>query len=211
MTYKKIAITQRLMPNDNYQELREGLDIKWGALFQTLNFLPIVLPIEYDFEIFFKTIGIDGIILTGGNDLNILNSSAISLQRDTFEKKLIDYGIKNNIPIFGVCKGMQLIAEYFDSSFKKVENQVAIKHTLIVNEDSKYFDKLIKLNKVNSYHNYAVSSVPDELLISATDEFGIIKSIEHKEYKIFGQMWHGEREAPFNKEESNLVQDFFND
>ena len=61
------------------------------------------------------------------------------------------------------------------------------------------------------YSNYAVSSVPDELLISATDEFGIIKSIEHKEYKIFGQMWHGEREAPFNKEESNLVQDFFND
>ena len=150
MTCKKIAITQRLIPNDSYQELREGLDVRWGSVFQALNFLPIILPIEYDFEKYFKTIGISGIFLTGGNDLNILKPGAISLQREVFEKKLIDYGIKNNIPIFGVCKGMQLIAEYFGSNFRKIEGQVAIRHILRVNKDSKYFNKLIKLDMVNS-------------------------------------------------------------
>ena len=211
MTYKKIAITQRLIPNDSYQELREGLDVRWGSVFQALNFLPIILPIEYDFEKYFKTIGISGIFLTGGNDLNILKPGAISLQREVFEKKLIDYGIKNNIPIFGVCKGMQLIAEYFGSNFRKIEGQVAIRHILRVNKDSKYFNKLIKLDMVNSYHNYAVSNVPDELLISATDESGTIKSIEHRQYKIFGQMWHIERKTPLSKGEVSLVQSFFND
>ncbi len=211
MIYKKIAVTQRLILNDSYYEIREALDIEWGALFQTLNFLPIVLPIEYDFEKYFKTIGIDGILLTGGNDLNSLKPSATSLQRDVFEKGLIDYGIKNDIPILGVCRGMQLIAEYFGSSFKKVEGQVAIKHTLRVNKESKYFNELIKLDKVNSYHDYAVFDVPDELLISATDESGIIKSIEHRQYKIFGQMWHNEREVPFDERELTLMQDFFND
>jgi len=210
MICKKIAITQRLISNDSYYEIREALDIKWGALFQEIEFLPIALPIEYDFEKYFKIIGIDGIFLTGGNDLNSLNPSKASAQRDFFEKRLINYGIKNNIPIFGVCRGMQLIAEYFGSNFKKVEGQVAIKHTLKVNKESKYFNRLIKLDKVNSYHGYAVSSVPDELLVSATNDSGVIKSIEHRQYKIFGQMWHSEREGVFIKEELVLIRDFFN-
>jgi len=109
-----------------------------------------------------------------------------------------------------VCRGMQLIAEYFGSNFKKVEGQVAIKHTLKVNKESKYFNRLIKLDKVNSYHGYAVSSVPDELLVSATNDSGVIKSIEHRQYKIFGQMWHSEREGVFIKEELVLIRDFFN-
>lgn len=150
-------------------------------------------------------------MLTGGNDLSIYKFSETSLKRDLFEKKLIDYGIKNNIPILGVCRGMQLIADYFGSSFKTVEGQVAIKHSLEINKDSKYFNELIKLDEVNSYHDYAIDEVPKELLISATDEFGIIKSIEHREYKIFGQMWHSEREMPFHKYELAFIEDFFND
>ena len=106
---------------------------------------------------------------------------------------------------------MQLIADYFGSSFKRVEGQVAIKHNLEINKDSKYFNKLRKLGKVNSYHDYAVAEVPQELLISATDKAGIIKSIEHKQYKIFGQMWHSERETPFDKDELALIKTFFND
>ena len=50
-----------------------------------------------------------------------------------------------------------------------------------------------------------------KLNYTATDESGIIKSIEHREYKIFGQMWHSEREMPFDKYEVALIEDFFND
>ena len=105
---------------------------------------------------------------------------------------------------------MQLIADYFGSNFKRVRDQVNIKHNLEINKDSKYFNQLIKLGKVNSYHDYAVADVPKELLISATDGSGIIKSIEHREYKIFGQMWHSERESPFDKSELELIKHFFN-
>lgn len=79
-----IAVTQRLMLNDCYHELREALDTRWSLLFDELNFLPIILPIEYDFKKYFENIKIDGIVLTGGNDLNSLNSSDESLQRDIF-------------------------------------------------------------------------------------------------------------------------------
>lgn len=208
---KKIAITQRLVLNGSYYEVREALDVRWGALFGELNFLPVVLPINFDFEKYFKVFDIDGIFLTGGNDLNSLHLNNESKQRDIFEKELIKYGIHNNIPIFGVCRGMQLIAEYFGSDFIKVKNQVAIKHSLKVNQESKYFDELSKIGKVNSYHTYAIRELAEELIISATDKNSMIKAIEHKKYKIFGQMWHSERESLFMQEELALIKNFFND
>ena len=208
---KKIAITQRLILNDSYYELREALDVRWSLLFKDLDFLPIVLPIEYDFKKYFDLIDIDGIFLTGGNDLSSINSSNISIQRDLFEKKLIAYGIENEIPIFGVCRGMQIIAESFGADFKKVENQVAIKHNLKINNDSKYYNYLNEIDEVNSFHNYAINNLSKDFLISATSQDNIIKAIEHKKYKIFGQMWHSEREEPFVKNELSLIQKFFND
>jgi len=200
-----------LILNDSYYELREALDVKWGELFKELDFLPIVLPFKYDFEEYFRVIDIDGILLTGGNDLNSLNPSDESKQRDDFELKLIKYGIENNIPIFGVCRGMQIIAKYFTCEFKKVINQVAIKHKLIVNDKSRYKQYLDKINIVNAYHNYAVELINDDFIVPAWNEDKtIIKAIEHKKYKIFGQMWHSEREEPFNKDELNLIKGFFN-
>jgi putative glutamine amidotransferase len=207
---RKIAVTQRLILNDNYYELREALDVKWGELFKELDFLPIILPFEYNFEQYFKTIKINGIVLTGGNDLNSLNPSDESKQRDDFEFKLIKYGIENNIPILGVCRGMQIIVRYFKYEFKKITNQVAIKHKLIVNNKSIYKQYLDKIDMVNAYHNYAVELINDEFIISAWNEDKtIIKAIEHKKYRIFGQMWHSEREEPFNKNELDLIRIFF--
>ena len=68
---KIIAITQRLISNQSYFEIREALDIKWGKLLKKSNFIPIILPIEFGYKKYFESIKIDGIILTGGNDTNV--------------------------------------------------------------------------------------------------------------------------------------------
>lgn len=206
---KKIVITQRLTKNESYFEEREMLDISWGKLFNQIDFLPIILPYNYDFKNYFKEFEIDGIFLTGGNDLNILNQNKLSKKRDDFEIKLIEYAIQNSIPIFGVCRGMQIIAKYFESSFKTVENQVNIKHKLVINKKSKYKKYLLNLNEVNSFHNFGIEKLSDELIISATDKDGTIKAIEHKKYKIFAQMWHSERVIPFDESELELIKKFF--
>ena len=206
---KKIALTQRLLLNQNYFEVREALDIKWGGLFKKLNFLPVILPIEFEYKKYFNSIKIDGIILTGGNDLNVLNKNNLSLKRDQFEKKIIRYAIKKDIPIYGMCRGMQIISEYFGASFKKVKGQVAIRHSLTINKKSKYFKELNKLSTVNSFHSYAIDGLPKNMMVSATNENGIIKAMEHKKYKIFGQMWHSERENFFDKNQTILIKKFF--
>ena len=207
---KKIAITQRLIVHKDYPEIREALDINWSLLLFQIGFLPIAIPYEIDFRQYFENNKIDGILLTGGNDLSKISPNSLSKKRDKLEKEIIQFGIENKTPIFGVCRGLQIIADYFGSDLVKVENNVGIRHNLQVNKKSKYFNYLKNLEEVNSYHNYAVKNIADNLLISATDNNNIIKAIEHKHHKIFAQMWHSEREHPFIKNEMALINYFFN-
>lgn len=207
---KKIVLTQRLAENDSYKETREALDIQYAKLIKEAGFLPIVLPYEVDFRDYFFEFDIDGIVLTGGNDLNSLNPNTLSEQRDKYEKSLITYAIDHNIPILGTCRGLQILAEYFGSTFKKVTDHVAVYHKLHINENSKYADRLTQLNEVNSFHHFAVEKLGKELICSATSYDGTIEAMEHEKYKIFAQMWHTERENPFEKNEVALIQGFFN-
>jgi len=206
---KKIAITQRLVENTSYKETREALDVNYAKFISEAGYLPIALPYKVDFVEYFKELDISGVLLTGGNDLNSINPSPLSKQRDEFEKRLISYAINNNIPIFGICRGLQVIAEYFNSTFKKVLGQVNTRHTLKPSRDSFYSKQLGMMDTVNSFHNFSVDSLGGELKVSAMGN-NIIKAIEHKKYKIFAQMWHSERELDFNKQEVQLIKDFFN-
>ena len=60
----------------------------------------------------------NGIILTGGEDINPLeynNTSNlkvcgdINYKRDTLERRLFDFALENKIPLIGVCRGMQMM------------------------------------------------------------------------------------------------------
>jgi putative glutamine amidotransferase len=60
----------------------------------------------------------DGIILTGGEDINPLQYNDtinfavcgdINYERDTLERKLFDFAFENKIPLIGVCRGMQMM------------------------------------------------------------------------------------------------------
>ena len=60
----------------------------------------------------------DGIILTGGEDINPLEYNdtvnikvcgTINFSRDTLERKLFDFAFVNKLPLVGVCRGMQMM------------------------------------------------------------------------------------------------------
>lgn len=206
---KKIALTQRLIQHGDYHEMREALDIAYSKLMFEIGYLPIVLPYDVPSSHYFDAMDISGLLLTGGNDLCVCHHNDLSMKRDAFEKALLTYCIQKKIPVFGICRGMQLIAEYFGSSFKSVEHQINIHHRLIVNPNSYYADALEKLDEVNAYHNFAIDSLGQDLIASATNSEGMIKAIEHTKAPIFGQMWHSEREKPFKEAELALMKEFF--
>ncbi len=206
---RNIAITQRLVENNNYYEIRDALDIRWAEFLDNLDYLPILLPTNYDFKKYFKLIEIKGIILSGGNDLSIWSEDKLSQKRDIFEKEIIEFAIKEDIPILGVCRGMQIIADYFNSDFEKVKGHVGINHKIEVYNNSEFKVYLKKLDYVNSYHNYGIRKIPDGFILSAKSEDGVIEAIENKEQNIFCQMWHPERQNPFNENEMMIIKKLF--
>ncbi len=208
---KKIAISQRLIENNSYYEIRDELDIRWAALFRELDYLPILLPTNYNFEKYFELIDINGIILSGGNDLGYLVNDELSKKRDIFEKSIIKFAIKECIPMLGVCRGMQIIADYFNNDdLEKVDGHVGTSHRIVVSDKSKFREYLKKLDFVNSYHNYGIKKIPDGFILSAKSDDGIIEAMENKEHNIFCQMWHSERQTPFKENELMIIKKLFN-
>ena len=206
---KKIAITQRIIENSTYFEIRDALDKRWSKLLNKIGLLPIILPSQIDFKEYFKEFDIKGIFLTGGNDLYDLKKNTYSKQRDNFELELISYGIKNQVPIYGVCRGMQIIAKFFNSTFQVAKKHVGVNHKLKPCVQSKYFSQLNDIRKVNSYHDYCIKEIGKGLIISAKSDDNTIEAIEHKHLKIFAHMWHPEREKPFQKNQLDLIKSFF--
>ena len=206
---KLVALTQRLVELSETHEVRDTLDIRWAALCRKLNVLPVVLPTDSDVSKIFKTLPIEGIILTGGNDLSSVSPNKLSRRRDHFERQVLDLGLKQKIPVLGVCRGLQFIAERFGVRCEKVEGHVGSHHGLQVSEKSLFKSQLSKLRSVNSYHNYGIKKAPAGFLAAAMSPDGVIEALEQPKMKIFAQMWHPEREKPFLQAQLSLLKKFF--
>ena len=128
--------------------------------------------------------------MPGGNDLyEKLYSSKIRLN---IEKKLIKHSLQNSIPLIGICRGMQVLNIYFGGDIKKIPRHMKASHRIILKK--RFFKK--KEFKVNSFHNYGItnSCLAKNFEILAEDTDNNIEMFKHKRSKVYGFMWHPERE-----------------
>lgn len=188
---KFIGITQRLLENTSYYEVREALSVEWGEFFKEhlQGFLPLPLSYAIPFSTYAESLGegLSGVILSGGNDLESLNPNPISKRRDLYEGEMIAHCIKESLPMLGVCRGAQRIAEYFGATLGKLQGHIGV-HSVLESQSHKEFT-------VNSFHNYGILTLQDslEILVKAQDKS--IEAFKHKSKPIFGLMWHIERES----------------
>lgn len=129
---------------------------------------------------FLNNFNFSGIILSGGNDIGKF------IQRDTTEKYLIEYAIKKSIPLLGICRGMQMINHYYGGTLKKIENHVK-KNNLI-----KYKKKSIK---IRCFHANGILKLGKDLEVTGVSRDRNTESIKHTTRKIYGWMFHPERNA----------------
>ena len=97
---KKIIYTQRVELVESYGERRDCADVEIAKLIWECGFLPVPINnIPEKVQIFLEQVNPDGMFLTGGNDLSKYGGNAP--ERDETEKRIIDHGIRNQIPIYG--------------------------------------------------------------------------------------------------------------
>lgn len=199
---KMVIYTQRVEVVESYQERRDCADQRIADFIWKCGFLPIPIPNKRELAVdIIKNINPAGIILTGGNSLTAYGGNAP--ERDAMDKALIEIAVKENIPLFGFCRGMQSILDYFGNQLVDVKGHVAVRH-MVCGEKATY--------EVNSYHNQACIRMENNcgLRVTAQAEDGVIEAVNHESLPIMGIMWHPEREIEFCDRDVNRIKELFN-
>ena len=188
--------------------------------------IPCIIPPHDDTECLGDLLDeLDGIIFSGGGDPNpllfgeepIKELHGITPERDVQELLLARMAYDRQIPMLGICKGIQMInAALGGTLYQDIHVQmegVRIKHSQ--EQDRRYpshtvsimpdtvLEKLFgKELAVNSFHHQACRDVAPCLKVSAVSSDGVIEAVESNEYKsVLGVQWHPETYALRNSEE----------
>ena len=209
MKLKKIGISLRVEKIEKFNEKRDAISHDWINFLQKLDYFPVLIPNNLtDVEDYISELKLNGIILSGGDNIGEFP------ERDQTENKILEYAIKNSIPVLGVCRGMQLINTFFNGTISENSNSghVGKPHNIDIMNPSLVnlfgHDKL----EVNSFHNNLIKKddIGDGLDVFALSEKDFtIEGCFHKKYPIIGVMWHPERDQQ-KKHQSQIIDIFCN-
>ena len=201
---KKVLFTQRVEIVASYGERRDCADQNITRFIGECGFLPIPVPnVPEIAHAMVNDMDLAGMVFSGGNNLVSLGGDAP--ERDETERLLIETAIGRGIPVYGFCRGMQFILDYYKYPLTKIEGHVATKHLIV---------EVMNNRHVNSFHNYGclqsdfIKEGPLEIVAASED--GVVEAIRHKKLPIFGTMWHPERNYPFESYDLKMVKELFN-
>lgn len=178
---KLIAITQRVEYIEMTGERRDALSQEWAVLADACGFTPLPLPNRMEtVQDLLAMLPVQGFLLTGGNDLFAYGGDAP--ERDEVERYLLQTAVDKEVPLLGVCRGMQILLDYFGTPLQRVEGHVRVEHTL----DSG--------DTVNSFHSWGAVECRPPLIPEAWSADRVLEAVSHRDYPwIRGIMWHPER------------------
>ncbi|MDR3128670.1 MAG: gamma-glutamyl-gamma-aminobutyrate hydrolase family protein [Tannerellaceae bacterium] len=180
--------------------------------------VPLLIPPLKDIEALDIIVAsIDGLLLSGGIDVNPLfmgeepvpGLEEVDTLRDENEFLLLRLAVNRQLPIFGICRGHQLINVAFGGTlYQDIKSQLetpAIKH--VQSAPREQLTHTVRLTGipsrlrqilatdtllVNSFHHQAVCRLAPGFIATATSPDGINEAIEHTEKEIFSVQWHPE-------------------
>lgn len=206
---RKILITQRILQHSGYPEQREALASDWGKLCESLEFLPIPVLSDIDPQ-GYLSLSPDGVILSGGNDLGRFDSAVENQSRDRIDTKILELAIERRIPVLGVCRGMQILAEYFGMEVVAVTEHAGTEHPLTIDASTRWGKELADRGPVRSFHSFGIKAVKEPFHVVARAPDGSIEAFSNDRSRILGIMWHPERGNPTDPVDMVMIKDFFN-
>ena len=185
--------------------------------------VPVALPPVADTAVVINTLDrLDGLIFTGGADYNPLWGGEqperalgnVNKERDLAELLTVRLAYNRQIPMLGICRGMQTLALALggkltqdiystDSEQGKVPHRIKhsqdaarneATHTVAL-EAGSILAELYQTDRlfVNSFHHQAVADCGKRFKATAQAPDGIVEAMESREFKdIMGVQWHPE-------------------
>ena len=192
---KPVLVSQRVDYFQEINETRDCLDHELVKFIIHCNYLPIPVPNQLvdHLDLWVENTRCAGIVLSGGNNIGDY------LSRDRTEAKLLEIAEKKEIPVVGICRGMQLIAKMYNVGTHAVERHVRTKHQINGNIT----------RTVNSFHRLSIDSCPLGFQILATSEDNEIEAISHLSLPWEGWMWHPERNVPYSLDDIYRLKSLF--
>ena len=206
----------------NYGELTAKLAEGYYKSVWRAGGIPVIIPPISDTEVIINTLQhIDGLLLSGGADYDPHYAGEepspklgeINAERDLPELLITQLAYNRQIPILGICRGIQTLAmalgghvaqdlsevkdgwkEEKGIQHSQQEERNMATHSVTVEKDSVLFSlyKTATL-RVNSFHHQSVDDPGERFRITARAEDNIVEAMESTEHKsIMGVQWHPE-------------------
>jgi len=206
----RIGVTQRVESLPDREERRDCLDQAWAPLLEGIGILAVPIPnCVVDAADFIEGLGLAGVILSGGNDLDTLpGAKNTAPERDTLERAILVRSAETGLPVLGVCRGLQLMTLHYGGRLTPIVDHVRTHHPVKA-EDTGSLD-LGDRERVNSYHEWGVRSddIGDVLRVAALSADGSVEAARHPELPQAAIMWHPER-GPGDPSDAALIAHFF--
>ena len=130
----RIAITQRVHDLADRGERRDALDQAWTPWIEAGGDVAIPVPNRLDDPVaFVRELAVDALVLTGGNDLaHLPGAQNPAPERDATERALLDHARDTGLPVLAVCRGMQMLVDFWGGAVTRVDGHVAQVHEIVV-------------------------------------------------------------------------------
>jgi putative glutamine amidotransferase len=204
--------------------------------------LPVLIPDLAESSLGDLLGELDGFVLQGGNDLapQTYGEEPIlegrwkgDAYRDKYEMKILDFAVKTNKPVLGICRGLQLMNAYFGGTL--YQDNASQRQNILTHRDADLYDKVShgvsftkgkildkiysgeKNPRINTVHHQSIKDLGKDLeILAICPEDGTIEAIGYtgaEEGKIMGVQWHPEFSAALKEEvvdAQKLLDVFFN-
>lgn len=151
---------------------------------------------------------LDGVVLSGGADVDPSRYAAepdpelgaIEPRRDHFELGLVDMATIDDLPVLGICRGIQVLNVWGGGTLR----QHVPEHALWDRDPQQLVDEIAIVggtvlhdlygdtHPINSLHHQTIDRVADGFVVAARARDGVVEALEQTGRDVIGVQWHPE-------------------
>ncbi|HLK59391.1 MAG TPA: gamma-glutamyl-gamma-aminobutyrate hydrolase family protein [Chthonomonadaceae bacterium] len=236
MPRKIVGITCSTLPGAEGSGPRQMLNRSYAWAVEQAGGVPLILPVTTDTEAASRYLSVlDGLLLSGGVDVGPERYGQtphpelgeVDTDRDITEWTLLQAALAQDMPIFGICRGIQMLnvalggTLYQDLPSERPgpihhqqrqqnipRNQAT--HSIEVHEDTR-LASLVGAGEMrtNSFHHQALRDVASPLVVTALAPDGVIEGVESLRHRyLVAVQFHPEDTAPVDEKSRRLFRGF---